>query len=220
MIYGIIILGITLSIDSLFVGFAYGLKGTKIPFMPKMVICIFSVIYSALSISAGNLISHFLPQGIANLIGAVILAAIGLIIIVKAIKNKAPQKSQNSDEYIESEQKTVISLFIKSLGVTIQILKNPSVGDFDNSGIIDIKEAFFIGLALSIDAIGVGIGSSLLGFGTWYFPFIVGLFQLSFLSAGLFSGKLFNAKIKINERYLTAFSGLLLIIFSFIRLIL
>ena len=44
----------------------------------------------------------------------------------------------------------------------IQILRKPTVADFDKSGTISAGEAL-LGIALSVDSFGAGIGASLLG---------------------------------------------------------
>ena len=45
----------------------------------------------------------------------------------------------------------------------IQILRKPTVADFDKSGTISAGEALLLGIALSVDSFGAGIGASLLG---------------------------------------------------------
>ena len=63
----------------------------------------------------------------------------------------------------------------------MQIMKDPICSDLDGSQSIDMKEAVFLGLALSSDAIGSGIGFSMLGANSLLFPLIAACFQLGFL---------------------------------------
>ena len=63
----ILILGITLSIDSVFVGITYGIKGTKIPFSSFLIILIFSVFYAAISVLGGGCLKNFL--GLRSMVG-------------------------------------------------------------------------------------------------------------------------------------------------------
>ena len=141
--------------------------------------------------------------------------------IIKAFRKKNEiAKNFHSDKYIfEKEPKNIYTIFIKPLGITVQILKNPDIVDIDKSGVIDIKESLILGFALSIDALVAGIGSSLLGISSWYLPFVIGLFQLLFLCAGLFFGKYFKNKINIKGQYMSAISGAILIAFSIFKLI-
>ena len=54
------------------------------------------------------------------------------------------------------------------------------VADFDKSGTITGVEAFMLGLALSLDSFGAGIGAAMLGFSPLYLSLAV-----SILSSGL-----------------------------------
>ena len=214
MVLSVIVLSVSLSLDALFVGFAYGLNGTHIPLRSKLVICLFSILYSGIAVFAGSALARFLPPFVGRLIGALLLAFIGAGMIIKAIlRNKSSQKT---DE--ESDQ-TLFKWMIKPLNITIQILRNPDAGDVDRSGIIDIKEAVLVGSALSIDAIGVGVGSALAGLSSWYIPLAVGLTQLIFLSGGLLAGKHLEIFRRLDERYTSIIPGAFLIVLSFLRLL-
>ena len=59
-------------------------------------------------------------------------------------------------------KKLLFNWEIRSLGVVIHILKKPTRADFDRSGIITGLEALFLGVALSLDAFGAGIGAAML----------------------------------------------------------
>lgn len=215
MIFSIALLAVSLSLDALFVGFAYGLKGTRIPLKSKLIISFFSVIYAGAALFAGKSLSLFLSPTAGKFIGAGILALIGVSMIVKPLIKKHSDKSDSENE---DEFKTLARIFIRSLGITIQILKNPQVGDLDRSGVIDTKESLLLGLALSIDAIGVGIGSALSGLSSWQIPLVIGLCQLFFLSAGLFAGKHLSFFKTSDDKFTTLIPGLCLIALSVARL--
>jgi putative sporulation protein YtaF len=215
LVFSIIILAVSLSIDALFVGFAYGLEGTKIPAVSKLIICLFSCLYAGIAIFAGGAISHFLPPLLGRLIGAVILASIGATMIIKTFFNS--EKVISSDIHKETDG-TVFKFIIKSLGITIQILKNPDAGDMDKSGVIDLRESVLLGSALSIDAVGVGVGSAISGLSSWYIPLAIGLCQLMFLSSGLLAGNRFTFLKQIHSRLTGIIPGLFLIALSIIRL--
>ena len=100
--------------------------------------------------------------------------------------------------HIKNEE--LLKIAIKSLGITIQVLRDPSNCDIDKSGIIDLKESLLLGLALSVDAIGVGIGSALSGYHSVFLPFTVGLFQLILLYVGTYLGKRITAMGKFKEK--------------------
>jgi putative sporulation protein YtaF len=218
MIFSIVVLSISLSIDALGVGIVYGLRRIHIPLIPKLIICFFSILYAGAALFLGSALSHVLPVTISKLIGIVILSIMGLWIILQAILKKEEPCIGSNTYSSHRNSSTLFKIVIKSLGITIQIIRNPANGDIDNSGLIDIKEALLLGLALSVDAIGVGIGSAMAGFQSFLIPFAVGLFQLTFLYIGTISGEKFALFSRINKKFLSVLPGILLLCVALIRI--
>lgn len=97
------------------------------------------------------------------------------------------------------------------------ILKKPESFDEDASKRIDPKEAFFLGIALSIDSFGAGVSSAVGGLNSVAIPFLVGLCQIIFLYSGEFLGRKLIGLNKLSSRFFSIISGLLLITISIIR---
>lgn len=214
MVLSILLLSISLSIDALFAGLAYSLAGTRIPPVSRLMISLISVVYAGVAVFAGGAAARFLPPFVGRAIGAVILAALGAGMIVRGVhghKRAGPPK-------VRREERTVFRLIIKSLGITIQILRNPDEGDMDRSGVIDIREALLLGTALSIDAVGAGIGSALSGLTGFYVPLSIGLCQLLFLSFGLAAGRRFPL-FRRQGRAAEILPGVFLIALAVVRLL-
>jgi len=217
MLFSITLLSISLSLDALGVGIAYGTKNIKVPLLSKIIICMFSILYSGAALIVGNSLSNFLSPLAAKVIGISILAVMGIWITIQALLkgNEQPDVNRKIDAQNEGP---LFKVAIKSLGITIQVIKNPVEGDIDRSGVIDISESFLLGLALSVDAIGVGVGSALAGFHSLSIPFAVGLFQLLFLYIGTYlGGKVLLIK-GVNKRLLSLLPGILLIFLALIRI--
>lgn len=71
-----------------------------------------------------------------------------------------------------------------------QSMKKPESFDKDQSKQIDSKEAFFLGIALSLDSFSIGIGAGVMeGTNLFLFPFFASIFQIAFLMIGSFFGK-------------------------------
>lgn len=109
--------------------------------------------------------------------------------------------------------------FIKFLGITVQIIRDPISSDFNNSNQIEAKEALYLGIALSIDSIGIGIGSSIMGLSPFIFPILVASFQLFFLSFGSYLGKRIKDISNIPENIWGIVSGILLIFVGISKII-
>ena len=115
--------------------------------------------------------------------------------------------------------KKIYSFFIKFLGITIKIIKNPSSSDFDKSNTIDSKEALFLGLALSLDSFCIGIGFSMLNTFSILFPLFISCFQLFFLNFGIYCGKKLYSFSKLPDNIWSTISGILLIVIGLCKMI-
>ena len=207
MLLGIILLGVTLSIDSIFVGINYGIKGTKVPFLSLIVILAFSTLYAGISILFGCGLKALLNTYVIKIIGTQILFALGVNMIINSLK----KEKQNS--------KKISTGLIKTIDMSAQVFQNPNVGDIDISGVIDRKEAFFLTLALSADSLVAGIAGGMFSFSVWLFSVVIGLFQTLFLCLGLFVGNLFKKQTRLNDRYVTIAAVIALITFSVIKML-
>lgn len=218
--FPLLILAISLSVDALGAGVVYGMRKIKIPLISKIIISLFSIAYSALALFVGKTIAVCLPPFASKLIGVSILLAMGFWIMIQSYRKPKTTKDTHSIPAplaTKQSEKTLIRIAIKSLGITVQVVRNPYEVDMDRSGIIDPMEAFVLGLALSVDAIGAGIGSAMAGYYGISVPFLVGLFQIVFLYIGSRIGAIV-LDWPIHEKVLTFTPGLLLILLAILRL--
>lgn len=84
---------------------------------------------------------------------------------------------------------TVISKITKTLIMIPKFLAEPVTADLDLSGTLTIDEGFFLGLALAIDALGVGFGAGMAGMSSNLTPVVAGITQGIFVSLGLILGR-------------------------------
>ncbi len=89
--------------------------------------------------------------------------------------------------------------------------------DFNNSNLIDPKEAVFLGLALSLDNFGIGISSSLISASYILFPILISIFQFIFLSLGIIIGKKVSKFIGFSDFICSILSGILLVLIGFLQ---
>ena len=221
MLFNAFILAFSASIDSLGVGISYGIKKTKISYLAFFVLFIFSLAITSLSILAGHLITSFVSNDFVTILGALILFGIGIFIIYGATVRK--ENNMNSDIEISQrkfkQKSKEYNFFIKCLGITINIIKDPVSSDIDNSNKIDIKEAIFLGIAMSLDSISIGFGASIIGVNQFIFPFLISSFQILFLNIGIFIGKHINNISRLPKNIWNIISGILLICIGLFKLI-
>lgn len=186
-IFSLILLALAVSLDSFSVGFTYGLRKMRIPFKSIAIIACCSAITLMIAMMLGHMIVQFLNPSIAEKIGGIILIALGGWIIYQFFH---PEKEKD----VLPHEKVILNFEIKSLGIVINILKKPMVADFDKSGTITGVEAIMLGLALSLDAFGAGIGAVMLGFSPLYLAIAVALLSSALVFLGIQLGSNLSQK--------------------------
>ncbi len=204
---GIILLSLSLSLDSLGAGFTYGMKNIRIPILSGILFFLTSVICSLSATTLGHLLSNILPCHIGNLLSSLILLGLGLSMLISSIR----------ESYSESSPKRKqIHWVWNILGLTITIVRHPAKGDFNASNTIDPLEAMFLGMALSLDAFGVGVGYGLSA-ATQAFPFLIAVFHYLFLSLGQVIGKHLRRSVVGLDAIISYLPGILLIVLGLLH---
>lgn len=220
MLLNCLFLAISSSIDSLGIGITYGIKNTKITMGAKSILFFISFLISIISIYFGNLLKYIFPDFLIHYLGSFLLMLMGLFMCFQSLKvSKQEYKIKDVQNLKISDTEKIYSFFIKCLGITIKIIKNPSSSDFDKSNIIDSKEALFLGLALSLDSFCIGIGFSMINTFSIIFPLLTSCFQLFFLSLGNYCGKKLYSFNKLPDNIWSTISGILLMIIGFCKMI-
>lgn len=177
-----LLFALAVSSDGFMVGVAYGIKKIRIPILSLVVISLASTLAVTGSMVLGKGISCFISPPMAAMIGSIMIIIIALYFILQAIRQKICSLEHD-------EEDPLISLNINSLGIIIQILKKPSTADFDSSGEISLREAFFLGLALAMDALGAGVGLAMAGMNILLTAISVGMLKFILVSSGLIVGR-------------------------------
>ncbi|MFC3802560.1 MntP/YtaF family protein [Cohnella sp. GCM10012308] len=110
----------------------------------------------------------------------------------------------------------MLTLELRVFGLIIQILRTPSVADVDRSGIITSGEALLLGIALSLDAFGAGIGAALVGFPAVPTAILIAAASGMFLWAGMRVGFLASGMRWVQR--LTVLPGIILIVMGIFKL--
>ncbi len=208
-ILSLLLLALAVSLDSFGVGLTYGLRKMKLPFKSLLFIASCSAISILFAMLLGNLISQYLSPKVAESIGGLILIIIGAWALYQIYRPVKKDEKNHEDDVI-------VNFEIKVLGVVIKILRKPMVADFDNSGTITGREAFFLGIALSLDAFGAGIGAALIGFSPLLMAVSVALMSALCVTFGMKSGYAFSDS-EIIQKF-SFIPGVVLIILGIFRL--
>lgn len=209
-LFSILTLTIAVSLDSFGVGLTYGMRKLKIPIKSLAIISFCSAVILFIAMKSGDILLSWVPVNHAEKIGGYILIGIGMFALYQVFK------PERKDKITEIEEKMMLRFEIKSLGIVIQILKRPTMADFDRSGIITGIEAIMLGIALSLDAFGAGLGASLLGFPALLTALCVALTSSLFLVTGLLLGHKFSKSDFLKK--ISYFPGMLLIILGIFKI--
>jgi putative sporulation protein YtaF len=207
--FSLLLLAFAVSLDSFSVGFTYGLRNVKIPFKSISTIAICSAAVLMVAMTIGEFLEKVLPGEVAGQIGGLILILLGAWILYQFFR---PEKTEN----VEKNEKTLINFEIQSLGIVINILKKPMSADFDRSGTITGIEAIMLGMALSLDAFGAGIGAAMLGFSPVSLAVAAAIMSSIFVFGGMKAG-IFLSEYNWVQK-LSFLPGLLLIIVGIFKL--
>ncbi|MEN6325722.1 MAG: sporulation membrane protein YtaF [Syntrophomonas sp.] len=184
---GILLFALAVSADGFLVGVAYGVKKIRIPLGSLAVIAMASAVAVSVSMVCGKALATVFSGSTASHIGAVLLIVIGIYYLFGACRETIENLDNDGEE-------PLLSFNIKSMGIIIQILKEPSTADFDSSGDISLREAFFLGIALAMDALGAGVGIAMAGFSILLTAISVGMLKFILVNSGFFLGSRLNGK--------------------------
>ncbi|MFK7697097.1 sporulation membrane protein YtaF [Paenibacillus sp. HJGM_3] len=223
------LLALAVSLDGFGVGVTYGLRRIRIPVLSIVIISGCSGFIFWIAMQLGAFVSQFLSPRAATSIGALILIGIGVWAILQIVRNQQPDAdSEGAGEQVpvtvtevtknEGDQvKTIVVIEWKRLGLVIQILRKPSLADMDRSGIISASEAVLLGIALSLDAFGAGIGAAFIGFSSLMTAFVIACSSGLFIATGLRVGMLYANRAWMKK--LSFLPGFLLILMGLMKLL-
>lgn len=203
----LLLLACAVSLDSFMVAFTYGLRQMKLSYRSIVLIGGISGIVFMGAMALGDWIASFLSIESAEMFGGSLLVLIGVWVLISFFR------SESSHEKIEPYE---IKFEIKSLGIVIQILKKPMMADIDQSGNIAGIEVFILGMALSLDSLGAGIGAALIGLPVLFSAIGIGLATSLFLTLGLKSGGILSGLQGLQR--LSFLPGLILIIIGIVKM--
>jgi putative sporulation protein YtaF len=207
-IISLLLLAFAVSLDSFSVGLTYGLRKMKIPLKSIAVIAVCSAAVLMAAMMIGHVLESFFSPEFAEKLGGAVLIVLGGWVLIQFFR---PDKNE-----LLCHEKIILNFEIESLGIVINILRKPMTADFDRSGTINGIEAVMLGLALSLDAFGAGIGAALLGFSPGYLALAAACMSSFFVYAGMKLGSYFSA-----SGWMQKFSfvpGILLIIIGLLKM--
>lgn len=198
----------SLCIDSFVASIAYGASKIHIPPLSAIIINLVCTLTLAFSLLLGSIIKNFLPGRLPIILGFILLMTLGIYRLFEFIFKSYIAKRSKAD--------TPLTFKIFDFNFVLEVYADEIKADFDKSKCLNSKESFYLALALSLDSIAVGFGSSLVAINyvqVLILCFIIGILAVSI---GVFLGHKFAEKLHFELSWL---SGLLLIVLAIVRVL-
>ncbi|MCG8402065.1 MAG: sporulation membrane protein YtaF [Firmicutes bacterium] len=211
----LVMFALALNMDSFAAGVAYGVRNIKLPVISLVIISLMSMAAISLSMFIGHALAGYFSATFAHRLGGVILMLIGLWVLIQSLQKSKREKRDDTNAK-KKVPNTLFQIHIRSLGLVIQILREPSRADLDHSGTISPREAVLLGLALALDAFAAGFAVSMLGFEILPTALIVGLGHFVLTYLGLQAGM--GALASGVSRKISALPGFILITLGLLKM--
>ena len=93
----VLILAVSLSMDALGIGISYGLRGIRVSWKARVVICAMSMMVTGAAVGLGSVLLEVIPLPAAKLLGCGMLLILGLVIIVQGFRKRKEENSFSCD---------------------------------------------------------------------------------------------------------------------------
>lgn len=189
----ILAIGVASNLDNAGVGIAYGVRKIRIPWYSNLAIAIISFLATLWSGLFGSLISIWIEPWVGQLIGTVVIVAVGVWVLLQPFreKNTPPIESPTGSNFT-------------------RFLSNPEEADRDSSKSISLGESVLLGIALAMNALAGGFNAGITHINVWLTSLSVGFFSFVLLALCSLFGERYAAE-KLGDRA-TIISGALLIL--------
>lgn len=207
-IIGAAIIALSVSLDAFAAAFAYGCQKVKLPLTSAIIINLICTGTIALSFLFGQVLSQFIPGGVATGLSFGILLVIGVTKLLDSITKSVIRKHASIDKQVG------LSLF--NFKFILRLYADPEAADVDISKSISSREAAVLAVSLSLDGFAVGFGAALMGINA------LAVVALTLLAGALalWGGGALGNKAAVNLRFnISWLAGVILIGLAIMQLL-
>lgn len=151
------------NLDNLGVGVALGIRGTRVAAIPSLIIAAITMAGTAAAMLSGRALSKLVASSTAASLGALIIIGVGAATVLAAlIARRASTRSRRD--------------------LSVQARRN-------ETGFTSYREALVLGVALSANNVGSGIGAGVVGIPPLATTLLAGAFSLLCIGGGSSAGR-------------------------------
>lgn len=145
----LLLIGVASNLDNLAVGVVLGMRKIAIPARSNLVMAGIAFLFSLVSVLGGAALGRVMPEHRANLVGAILIMAIGVWMIPAC-------------------QGLLMRVLAPLLRLSLfSMLAAPELADRDRSGVITFGEAMVLGVAVSLNCLTNGVTAGLWKMDVW-----------------------------------------------------
>lgn len=191
-LYSLMLLVITVNLDSLGVGISLGARKINMPFVSNLLIALVTGFGTLAPLVAGKWLSGLFSPRVGNCVGAAVIAGMGVWVLFDEYR-----KREAAYDGLDEKKPSQPVLREGASQRLTDILTTPPLADKDYSGHIDLKEAFLLGVVLSLNNFAGGFGAGILGLSP----------MLAFITVAICSLALLWVGIRLGENYISRWLG-------------
>jgi len=203
--FSIILFALSSNIDCFAVGMAYGIKDIHISYRNTLLVSFITFIGTVLSMAFGKSLLYLIPIKIASLLGGSLIICMGLYYFLTFLWHHIKDIRQKN---LEESNDTI--------DITLNIAEKKAIQKKKQQAILNQKELIVLGVALSINNMGLGVGASITGLNlllTSFASFLCSFFLL------YFGNEIGNGRMAhMVGKYAEPISGLIIILLGVLEI--
>ena len=200
-----LLFGISASLDTLLIGFSYGMRRIHIPFRQNLLIGLITFWGSFFSMGLGTMLGPLLPERITVYAGSGLLIFVGCYYLIKYLVYRKTHpslaESKSASQQISGNKADA------TLTATARDLSS-----------LTFTDTLLLGIMLSMNNIGIGFGTGMAGL--MLIPTLIFIFLLSLIFMALGNRMGERKSFTFTESMADFISGILLICLGITQLIL
>lgn len=199
LLFSSLLFAVSASLDAFLVGLTFGIRRIHISFPKNLLISLITLAGTAFSILSGHFLSPLFAGHLTKMAGGLLLILMGIYYVIKCLLNAGRQPT---------EQCCSPPTSVPNGEVSMQAFTGNS---------LSLQESLLLGLALSANNMGIGIGASIAGLPLLPACVFTFLCSVCFLALGSRLGRM--KLLKLADRYADLLCGLLLILLGLYELL-
>lgn len=203
--FDMILLVLATCCDSFFMSVAYGVEDIKIPKRCILMIAFCGTFFLGASISMASLVTDIISPNMGKWVSFTILFLLGMMNLFQVQVKR----------YVSKHKQKPLIIQFKGISFVIDIFLDEKEADIDRSKDLSLKEALYLGVALSIDSLASGLAYGI-GFinvqEVLFASFVIGV---GIIVSGSFIGRHLSSHLHFDVSWI---AGVMLVVLAFLRL--